>query len=129
MILAQVAIVNRFPWNAITPSARRPDRHDADDIDQKPGVLARGYRFEQCAHDRDMRILADAWREFRDPRELHVVRRQAQMALRRGVHVFLLVQHQQRHVVDAVRTREIAKMHMPFEGYSDRLEPSAGPAA
>src|SRR5271167_4938770 len=100
-------------------SARRPNRHYADHIDQKPRVLTRRYRFEQGADDSDVRILADALRKFRDPRELHVVRRQAQMALSRGVDVLLFVRHQERHVIDAVRAGKIAKMHVSLEGDSD----------
>src|SRR5271168_4430583 len=111
------------------PSARRPDRHYADHIQQKRSVLASGYGFEQRANHSDARILADALWKFRHARELHVVRRQAQMALRGSIYIFLLVRDQHRHVVDAGRTWEVAKMHLSHQGDSDRLEPQARSAA
>src|SRR5271163_1997618 len=104
------------------------ERQNADDFNDKPGVLILRHALQNLAIDDDMRALVDSVGQFAQADELQIVRSQALQALRRRIHVLGLVQYQYRHRIDAVVARKFTKMHVPGE-IVPHLQPKAGTTA
>src|ERR1700685_101940 len=93
----------------------RPERQNADDLNDETRVLAVCNALEHLAVDDDMRALVDSVRKFSHDDQLHIVRRQAVKTLRRRVNILGLVQYQNRNRIYAVTAREFAKVDSPRE--------------
>ncbi len=91
------------------------------------GVCCGQACLKQHAVDADMRVLDDILRKFRDAHQLQVVRRNAVMALGRGVDIGGSVQRQHGYIVHAVGGGEIAKVDTAGQRMLDGLQEEAGP--
>src|SRR5258707_3814271 len=74
-------------------------------------------------------MLDDVLRKFRHTDQLHIVSRQAMMALGRGVYIGSPIQRQHRHIVHAIGSRVVAKVNTPGQVVLERLLEQAGTIA
>src|SRR5229473_1583636 len=116
---------NVEPWRSVTGGNGQNRSH----VHYKRRVLAAGPRLKQDPIDADMRILDHVLRKFRHADQLHVIRRQAMMALGRGVYIGSPIERQHGHIVHAIGSRIVPKMNTPGQVVLDRLLEQAGTVA
>src|SRR5258706_2330942 len=116
---------NVEPWRSVTGGNGQNRSH----VHYKRRVLAAGPRLNQDPIDADVRILDHVLRKFRHADQLHVIRRQAMMALGRGVYIGSPIERQHGHIVHAIGSRIVPKMNTPGQVVLDRLLEQAGTVA